>query len=200
MLAAQFAQFQHHQDFIEELQPQQPTLEQQEQQALLELQQQEQAVLFEMQQQQQLQMLFQQEQAMLQMLQEQSSTVSPEAAAASTAWWWWWQQQQQQQAAASTSGNGSTAVGAEEQHPTDWFVCDEAAPNEPDSPVRYFVLQGSITLDHWRINLTIDPSEFEAGAFGPVKVHRSVGILYSCCICCCTTCIGSSCIFYPFCM
>ena len=52
--------------------------------------------------------------------------------------------------------------------PADWFVCDS-----PDARTRYFVIQGSITLDHWRINLTIDPAEFEDGSTG-VKVHRGV--------------------------
>eukprot|EP00775_Hariotina_reticulata_P002937 gene2937-3223_t len=50
-------------------------------------------------------------------------------------------------------------------------VADSAAGQ---APVRYIVIQGSITLDHWRINLTIDPCEFEGGALGRVKVHRGV--------------------------
>lgn len=55
-------------------------------------------------------------------------------------------------------------------YPADWFACDDL---ESGMPTRYFVIQGSITLDHWRINLTIDPCVFEDGSTG-VKVHRGV--------------------------
>ena len=39
--------------------------------------------------------------------------------------------------------------------------------------MRYFVIQGSDSMDHWRVNLTFDPVEFEDKALG-VKVHRGV--------------------------
>jgi hypothetical protein len=60
------------------------------------------------------------------------------------------------------------AAAEEALPPADWFVCDSI-----DARTRYFVIQGSITLDHWRINLTIDPAEFEDSSTG-VKVHRGV--------------------------
>lgn len=50
--------------------------------------------------------------------------------------------------------------------PSEWFVCDD-----PKTHVRYFVIQGSDTVDHWRVNLTFDPVPFEDPSLG-VKVHR----------------------------
>ncbi|KAL0023962.1 hypothetical protein WJX77_003641 [Trebouxia sp. C0004] len=52
--------------------------------------------------------------------------------------------------------------------PTQWFVCDD-----PVSHTRYFVIQGSETIDHWRVNLSFDPVVFEDKSLG-VKVHRGV--------------------------
>eukprot|EP00200_Dunaliella_tertiolecta_P009218 CAMPEP_0202391792 /NCGR_PEP_ID=MMETSP1127-20130417/92026_1 /ASSEMBLY_ACC=CAM_ASM_000462 /TAXON_ID=3047 /ORGANISM="Dunaliella tertiolecta, Strain CCMP1320" /LENGTH=1603 /DNA_ID=CAMNT_0048994249 /DNA_START=136 /DNA_END=4947 /DNA_ORIENTATION=+ len=52
--------------------------------------------------------------------------------------------------------------------PCDWFVCDDKATN-----IRYFAIQGSITLQHWQINLQFDPVIFEDPAYG-VRVHRGV--------------------------
>lgn len=49
--------------------------------------------------------------------------------------------------------------------PTQWFVCDD-----PVSHTRYFVIQGSETIDHWRVNLSFDPVVFEDKSLG-VKVH-----------------------------
>ncbi len=48
--------------------------------------------------------------------------------------------------------------------PTQWFVCDD-----PVSHTRYFVIQGSETIDHWRVNLSFDPVVFENKSLG-VKV------------------------------
>lgn len=48
--------------------------------------------------------------------------------------------------------------------PTQWFVCDD-----PVSHTRYFVIQGSETIDHWRVNLSFDPVVFEDKSLG-VKV------------------------------
>uniref|UniRef100_A0A383V8M5 Fungal lipase-type domain-containing protein n=1 Tax=Tetradesmus obliquus TaxID=3088 RepID=A0A383V8M5_TETOB len=172
-----------------------------EQQAMLDLQQQEQLVLLEMQHTQQLQALLQQEQAIMQQLQEQASLASMDAAddtessadvaaggnGSSNAWWWL--QQLQRQAAAATAlataaaapnaaaaaARSSADVPKPDAPPSDWFVCDgPGADGSNAAPIRYFVIQGSITLDHWRINLTIDPCEFEGGALGGVKVHRGV--------------------------
>eukprot|EP00197_Chlamydomonas_leiostraca_P006399 CAMPEP_0202865660 /NCGR_PEP_ID=MMETSP1391-20130828/6282_1 /ASSEMBLY_ACC=CAM_ASM_000867 /TAXON_ID=1034604 /ORGANISM="Chlamydomonas leiostraca, Strain SAG 11-49" /LENGTH=781 /DNA_ID=CAMNT_0049545523 /DNA_START=38 /DNA_END=2383 /DNA_ORIENTATION=- len=52
--------------------------------------------------------------------------------------------------------------------PSEWFVCDDAA-----TATRYIVIQGSDTIDHWRLNLTFDPVTFEDGELG-VAVHRGV--------------------------
>ncbi|KAF6250895.1 hypothetical protein COO60DRAFT_715656 [Scenedesmus sp. NREL 46B-D3] len=165
-------------------------------------QHQEQQVLLEMQHTQQLQLLLQQEQAIMQQLQlqEQASLGSDGGADAadssnsagesSSGNIWWWLQQLQRQAtaaaapattaaapAAASAANKSSSDSAEvkaDAPPSDWFVCDGPTTDGSSAPMRYFVIQGSITLDHWRINLTIDPSEFEGGAFGGVKVHRGV--------------------------
>jgi hypothetical protein len=59
-------------------------------------------------------------------------------------------------------------------HPADWFVCDAPADEATGAaPTRFIVIQGSITVDHWRINLTFDPVPFENESTG-VKVHRCV--------------------------
>lgn len=52
--------------------------------------------------------------------------------------------------------------------PTEWYVADDAA-----SHMRYFVIQGSDNMDHWRVNLTFDPVAFEDPELG-VHVHRGV--------------------------
>ncbi|KAI8470153.1 MAG: class 3-domain-containing protein [Monoraphidium minutum] len=73
---------------------------------------------------------------------------------------------------AAAAAQAAAAAAAAAQYPADWFVCD--APAEGGAPpTRYFVIQGSITVDHWRINLTIDPVPFEDASTG-VKVHRGV--------------------------
>ena len=58
-------------------------------------------------------------------------------------------------------------------NPTEWYVADD-----PVSATRYFVIQGSDSLDHWRVNLTFDPVTFEDPALG-VKVcpPRACGTL-----------------------
>lgn len=74
---------------------------------------------------------------------------------------------QQARAAAAAAEQAQAA-----QHPADWFVCDAPADAARGAAAtRYFVIQGSITVDHWRINLTIDPVPFEDETTG-VKVHR----------------------------
>jgi hypothetical protein len=50
--------------------------------------------------------------------------------------------------------------------PSEWFVCDDEA-----SSTRYFVIQGSDSLDHWKTNLMFEPVVFEDAGLG-VKVHR----------------------------
>lgn len=76
--------------------------------------------------------------------------------------------------AASAQQQQAAAAAAAQVHPADWFVCDAPADAAAGKPaVRYFVIQGSITVDHWRINLTIDPVPFE-DASTAVKVHRGV--------------------------
>ena len=60
------------------------------------------------------------------------------------------------------------AARAKATSPTQWYVADNLADH-----TRFFVIQGSETLDHWRVNLTFDPVVFEDEALG-VKVHRGV--------------------------
>ena len=60
------------------------------------------------------------------------------------------------------------AARAKATSPTQWYVADNLADH-----TRFFVIQGSETLDHWRVNLTFDPVEFEDPSLG-VKVHRGV--------------------------
>ena len=60
--------------------------------------------------------------------------------------------------------HGKAPKGVQAADPTQWFVCDD-----PVSHTRYFVIQGSETLDHWRVNLSFDPVVFEDKALG-VKV------------------------------
>ncbi|KAF8057126.1 PLIP1 [Scenedesmus sp. PABB004] len=119
----------------------------------------EQALLLELAQAQQLQALLQREHALMSALQEQAGD-------APAGW-----------AAAPAPGAPDAAPAAPEASqappPADWFVADGPADAEGGA-VRYVVIQGSISLEHWRINLTIDPCEFEGGALGGVKVHRGV--------------------------
>jgi hypothetical protein len=77
-------------------------------------------------------------------------------------------------AAEGMSSMGPAAAGAMAGAPSDWFCCDGPLSESDATPTRFFAIQGSITLDHWRINLTIDPCEFEAGALGPIRVHRGM--------------------------
>eukprot|EP00798_Chlamydomonas_sp_ICE-L_P007869 gene7869-1076_t len=52
--------------------------------------------------------------------------------------------------------------------PSEWFVVDEASTN-----TRTFVIQGSDSIDHWKMNFAFDPVWFEEPELG-VKVHRGV--------------------------
>ena len=52
--------------------------------------------------------------------------------------------------------------------PAAWFVADD-----PQTHVRYVVIQGSTSFDHWSINFKFDPVIFESPALG-VRVHRGV--------------------------
>ncbi|KAG2498160.1 hypothetical protein HYH03_003917 [Edaphochlamys debaryana] len=73
-------------------------------------------------------------------------------------------------AAAASGADTSLSFSASPSFacPSEWFVVDEAATH-----TRIFVIQGSDTLDHWRLNLTFDPVVFEEPSLG-VKVHRGV--------------------------
>ena len=57
------------------------------------------------------------------------------------------------------------------QNPTEWFVADD-----PMSRTRYFIIQGSDTLDHWKVNLTFDPVVFEEPSLG-VKVSIASALI-----------------------
>ncbi|KIY97223.1 hypothetical protein MNEG_10738 [Monoraphidium neglectum] len=50
--------------------------------------------------------------------------------------------------------------------PSEWFVADD-----PRGHTRYFVIQGSDSLDHWKTNLMFEPVPFEGEELG-IKVHR----------------------------
>lgn len=69
----------------------------------------------------------------------------------------------------SSPGSSMVAVGSPGSStstlcPSEWFVCDDVS-----TTTRYFVVQGSDTFDHWRVNLTFDPVLFEDPAWN-VKV------------------------------
>jgi hypothetical protein len=70
--------------------------------------------------------------------------------------------------AALESSLGRPRLPKECQSPTEWFIADD-----PATHTRYFVIQGSDNVDHWRVNLTFDPVPFEDAALG-VRVHRGV--------------------------
>eukprot|EP00798_Chlamydomonas_sp_ICE-L_P013973 gene13973-19916_t len=50
--------------------------------------------------------------------------------------------------------------------PSEWFVVDEVS-----TLTRTFVIQGSDSMDHWKMNVAFDPVVFEDPSLG-VKVHR----------------------------
>ena len=52
--------------------------------------------------------------------------------------------------------------------PAAWFVADD-----PVTHVRYVVIQGSTSFEHWSINLKFDPVIFEDPLLG-VRIHRGV--------------------------
>ena len=65
----------------------------------------------------------------------------------------------------ATWGSDRTRLTKDKLHnPTEWYVADD-----PASRTRYFIIQGSDTLDHWKVNLTFDPVVFEDPSLG-VKV------------------------------
>ncbi|GIL42583.1 hypothetical protein Vafri_540, partial [Volvox africanus] len=70
----------------------------------------------------------------------------------------------------SSSSSSSLTFSSSSQSscPSEWFVVDDSTTH-----TRIFVIQGSDTLDHWKLNLTFDPVQFEDPALG-VKVHRGV--------------------------
>jgi hypothetical protein len=82
------------------------------------------------------------------------------------------QDEQQREAAArqqaATLGAAAAAAATEAYWPAHWFVADDAAGG-----TRYVLVQGSVTMEHWRINLQIDPVPFEDEALG-IKVHRGM--------------------------
>ena len=72
-------------------------------------------------------------------------------------------------AAISAQRKDSPSPSPKDVHsPSAWIVADE-----PSSSTRFFVIQGSDNLDHWRINLSFDPIVFEDPSLG-VTVHRGV--------------------------
>ena len=63
-------------------------------------------------------------------------------------------------AVTATWGSDKDKLG----NPTEWYVADDNV-----SHTRYFVIQGSDSIDHWKVNLTFDPVIFEDPILG-VKV------------------------------
>ena len=73
----------------------------------------------------------------------------------------------------STWGGDKARLTKDKLHnPTEWFVADD-----PMSRTRYFIIQGSDTLDHWKVNLTFDPVVFEDPSLG-VKVAMTMPTVY----------------------
>lgn len=70
--------------------------------------------------------------------------------------------------AATSPAVGTALITSGPLCPSEWFVCDDSA-----AQLRVFVIQGSDSIDHWRLNLTLDPVTFEDPALG-VTVHRGV--------------------------
>jgi hypothetical protein len=70
--------------------------------------------------------------------------------------------------AAVMSKETSKVASLASTSPTEWYVADD-----PSNRIRYFVIQGSDNLDHWRVNLTFDPVVFEDPELG-AYVHRGV--------------------------
>lgn len=68
----------------------------------------------------------------------------------------------------NTTTSTTDSITKDPQSPVAWIVADE-----PSSATRYFILQGSDNLDHWRVNLTFDPVVFEGPSLG-ITVHRGV--------------------------
>ena len=69
--------------------------------------------------------------------------------------------------ATSTAATTTTTTTLFNQ-PCAWYVADDH-PHD----VRYFVIQGSDNVDHWKLNLTFDPVQFESPELG-LKAHRGV--------------------------
>ena len=76
--------------------------------------------------------------------------------------------QQQLQSASSKVSSGAGKKKIQDNDPCEWIVADH-----PSKPVRYIVLQGSDSLDHWVTNLSFEPVDFEGEDLN-VKIH--VGI------------------------
>lgn len=50
--------------------------------------------------------------------------------------------------------------------PSEWFICDDSTGS-----TRYFIIQGSYTLDHWKHNLSFAPSQLLDPSFHTVAHH-----------------------------
>ena len=70
--------------------------------------------------------------------------------------------------ATSTAATATTTTTTLFNQPCAWYVADDH-PHD----VRYFVIQGSDNVDHWKLNLTFDPVQFESPELG-LKAHRGV--------------------------
>lgn len=164
---------------------------------LQQLKQQEAFILLEMQASQQMMLLLQQSQQHLHLQEQQDATPAQDlhqlqeiaasassitaaastAAAAALAGSSMFEAPGAASPRSSSDGSGildAAAAAGVAGAPSDWFCCDGPLSESDATPTRFFAIQGSITLDHWRINLSIDPVEFEAGVLGPIRVHRGM--------------------------
>ena len=66
------------------------------------------------------------------------------------------------------SEDNKNNVSIPDMSPTQWYIADDERNH-----IRYIVIQGSDNMDHWRVNLTFDPVQFEDPSLG-VKAHRGV--------------------------
>jgi hypothetical protein len=66
------------------------------------------------------------------------------------------------------SEDNKNSITISDMSPTQWYIADDERNH-----IRYIVIQGSDNMDHWRVNLTFDPVQFEDPSLG-VKAHRGV--------------------------
>lgn len=71
-------------------------------------------------------------------------------------------------AAAAAGAAAPMVLACSKPPPSAWFCADDKL-----TKTRYFVIQGSTSMEHWHINLQFEPVVFEDASFG-VRIHRGV--------------------------